>query len=51
MAGVIAVNIALFAPIDAIAAWLLVPYLAWAGLAACLNYSVWRRNPGAFADA
>ena len=51
MAGAIAVNIALFAPIDAIAAWLLVPYLAWAGLAACLNYSVWRRNPSAFADA
>ncbi|MEX6508049.1 TspO/MBR family protein [Jiella sp. M17.18] len=48
MALAIAANIALFAPIDAVAAWLLVPYLVWACIAACLNYSVWRRNPGRF---
>ncbi|MCB8839109.1 TspO/MBR family protein [Aurantimonas sp. VKM B-3413] len=51
MALVIALNIALFWPIDAIAALLLVPYLAWACIAACLNYSVWRRNPDAFRAA
>jgi benzodiazapine receptor len=44
-------NIALFAPIDPLAAWLLVPYLVWAVLAACLNRSVWRRNPGEFGRA
>ncbi|UIJ73270.1 TspO/MBR family protein [Aurantimonas sp. HBX-1] len=51
MALAIAANIALFAPIDAIAAWLLVPYLIWAVIAACLNRSVWRRNPQEFARA
>lgn len=51
MALAIAANIALFAPIDAIAAWLLVPYLVWAIIAACLNRSVWRRNPEEFARA
>ena len=51
MALAIAANIALFAPIDAIAAWLLVPYLVWAVIAACLNRSVWRRNPQEFARA
>lgn len=45
----IALNIAVFAPISAAAAWLLVPYLAWVTVAAALNRSVWRRNPGAFA--
>ncbi|MBB4001912.1 TspO/MBR family protein [Aurantimonas endophytica] len=51
MALAIAANIALFAPIDAIAAWLMVPYLVWAIIAACLNRSVWRRNPQEFARA
>ncbi|MEH6720442.1 MAG: TspO/MBR family protein [Aurantimonas endophytica] len=51
MALAIAANIAVFAPIDAIAAWLLVPYLVWAIIAACLNRSVWRRNPQEFARA
>lgn len=51
MALAIAANIALFAPIDAIAGWLLVPYLVWAVIAACLNRSVWRRNPQEFARA
>jgi tryptophan-rich sensory protein len=26
------------------AGWLLVPYLAWAGFAAWLNYAIWRLN-------
>ncbi|MEF2552638.1 TspO/MBR family protein [Aurantimonas sp. A2-1-M11] len=51
MALAIALNIAVFYAIDAIAGWLLVPYLVWACVAACLNFSVWRRNPGAFASA
>ena len=38
-----------FAPISATAAWLLVPYAAWVTIAGCLNFSVWRRNPGQFA--
>ena len=41
---VVAANIALFMPIDAAAGWLLVPYLVWVTIAACLNLSVWRRN-------
>ena len=39
--------IALFAPIDTLAAWLLVPYLAWVSFAAFLNFTVWRMNPDA----
>lgn len=34
----------LFHPIDAAAAWLLVPYLAWVTFAAALNFAVWRLN-------
>ncbi len=49
LGAAILANIAMFAPIDAVAAWLLVPYLAWVCLAAGLNRSVWRRNPEAFA--
>ncbi|MCQ0989131.1 TspO/MBR family protein [Jiella marina] len=45
----VAVNALLFYPIDAIAGLLLIPYLVWVTIAACLNLSVWRRNPGAFA--
>lgn len=41
----VALNIAVFAPISAAAAWLLVPYLVWVTVAAALNRSVWRRNP------
>lgn len=37
-------NIAVFAPVSATAAWLLVPYLAWVSVAVALNLSVWRRN-------
>lgn len=32
--------------IDPLAGLLLVPYIAWVSVAAALNYSVWRRNPG-----
>jgi tryptophan-rich sensory protein len=34
-----------FAKIRRLAAWLLVPYLAWVSFATFLNYSVWMRNP------
>ena len=34
-----------FARIRRLAAWLLVPYLAWVSFATLLNYSVWQRNP------
>lgn len=36
--------IALFAPISATAAWLLVPYLAWTTFAGVLNATMWRLN-------
>jgi tryptophan-rich sensory protein len=29
-----------------IAAWLLVPYLAWVSIAAVLNFTIWRLNVG-----
>jgi tryptophan-rich sensory protein len=34
----------LFRPLDAIAAWLLVPYIAWVAFAAFLNFTLWRLN-------
>jgi tryptophan-rich sensory protein len=34
-----------FAPISAVAAWLLVPYLAWVSFAGVLNWTLWRMNP------
>ena len=34
-----------FGRIKPLAAWLLVPYLAWVCFATALNYSVWQRNP------
>jgi len=33
-----------FRPIDRIAAWLLVPYVAWVGFATILNIAIWRLN-------
>ena len=45
--GAIVALIVLFAPIDSLAAWLLVPYLAWVSFAALLNFTVWRMNPDA----
>lgn len=41
--------ILLFAPIDGLAAWLLVPYLAWVSFAAFLNWTMLRLNPQAAA--
>lgn len=40
----LAATILCFAQADALAAWLLVPYLAWASYAGALNLSVLRRN-------
>jgi translocator protein len=34
-----------FLPVRALAAWLLAPYLVWAGVAMALNLSIWRLNP------
>ena len=42
----IGVNIVVFHPIDPLAAWLLVPYLAWVTFAGALNFTVWRLNRG-----
>jgi len=33
-----------FAPVRAVAAWMLVPYLAWTTYALALNFSIWRLN-------
>ena len=43
--GLIVATMAAFARVRALAAWLLVPYLAWVCFATALNYSVWQRNP------
>lgn len=40
----IALTLYLFAPISRLAAWLLVPYLAWVSFAAFLNFSIWMLN-------
>jgi translocator protein len=42
----IVVTIAAFYPVNAAAAWLLLPYLAWVTFAAALNFAVWRLNRG-----
>ena len=42
----IVANIAVFYPIDPVAAWLLAPYLAWVTFAGALNLAVWRLNRG-----
>jgi tryptophan-rich sensory protein len=43
--GAVAATVALFYPIHAGAALLLVPYLAWVTFAAALNFAIWRINP------
>ncbi len=35
-----------FGRVRRVAAWLLVPYLAWVSFAAALTWAVWQRNPG-----
>ena len=44
LAAVLA-TLVLFARVDALAGWLLVPYAAWVVFAGALNFAVWRRNP------
>lgn len=43
----IAATTAAFAPVDALAAWLLAPYLAWVSFAAMLNLEIVRRRAAA----
>ncbi len=45
----IAATIVAFAPISAVAAWLLAPYLLWVSIASVLNATVWRLNADRFA--
>lgn len=40
----IAATLAAFRPVSGVAAWLLVPYLAWVSFAAALNFALWRLN-------
>jgi tryptophan-rich sensory protein len=42
----IAASAAVFARIDGLAAWLMIPYLAWVSFASVLNCAYWRLNPG-----
>jgi translocator protein len=42
-------TIAGFYPIHAVAALLLLPYLAWVTFAAALNFAIWRLNPSSAA--
>lgn len=44
LVGIVA-TIRLFWPLDRLAAWLLVPYLAWVAYATALNVAIWRLNP------
>lgn len=40
----ILLTILAFAPINKIAAWLLVPYISWVSFATILNYTLWKLN-------
>ena len=44
MEVLIVITILRFKPIDAVAAWLLVPYLAWVSFATFLNGTIWWLN-------
>jgi translocator protein len=44
--AVLVATVVAFARIRALAAWLLVPYVAWVSFAAALNFAVWRLNAG-----
>ena len=43
---VVVATIAAFARVRPLAAWLMVPYLAWIAFATALCYRVWQDNPG-----
>jgi len=45
LAAAILATIAAFKPVSPLAAWLMVPYLAWVSFAAILNASIWKLNP------
>ncbi|MGE6331592.1 TspO/MBR family protein [Stenotrophomonas sp. NPDC077659] len=45
--ALIAATMLAFARVTALAAWLLLPYLAWASFASALCYTAWRLNPTA----
>lgn len=45
MLATIVLFIVLAGPVNALAAWLFVPYLVWVSFAATLNFSILRRNP------
>ena len=47
----IVATIATFQPLNAVAAWLLLPYLAWVTFAAALNFTIWRMNRGSVCSA
>jgi translocator protein len=47
----IVATIATFQPLSAVAAWLLLPYLAWVTFAAALNFTIWRMNRGSVSSA
>lgn len=42
--GAIAVTLVMFYRRDRLAGWLMVPYLAWVGFAAVLNFAFWQLN-------
>jgi translocator protein len=43
--ALIVATIAAFRKVSHAAAWLMLPYLAWVGLASALTWSVWQANP------
>jgi benzodiazapine receptor len=44
-------TIAAFHRVNPVAAWLLLPYLAWVTFAAALNLTIWRLNQAAAVEA